>query len=609
MAGAARAEAPAVSGVDAHGFQLVAFDGDVRDGLLLPRPGAFEAGSWWVGALLERAEAPLVWIPIQDGEAGDPQPLVDDLYAVNLSFGGAVHQRVRFDVAAPIALASAGADGSAQGAAMGDARFTTMVALVRPEGGGLGLGLAPWVDLPVGSREHLLGQQGLGGGAQLGLTWERGPWTLTGAMGYAARPAVEVENLTGSDLALAGLGLGWARGDRLGATVEARGGLPVAPGERAASERPAELVGLLRGRGGSGVHWTVGGASALSSGAGAARYRLFVGGGFGRAEPPARDADMDLVLDVSDACPDAPETPNGWRDGDGCPDALSTVSVRVERDGAPVEAALRLEGPAGAREGRAAGGAWTWTDLPPETRWWVAASQGCWGAEAELTTREGDQTLTLVLQPARSAALIIEARRDGAPEPNAAVLVEADDPACAPAAPLVLDAEARAQAAVGPGALRVTVSHPEAAPWQTSLQLAPGDEATVTARLLPRPAPAPVAALVILDRVSFAPGKAQISPDGRLALEAVAALLAAHPELHLIEVSGHTDDREPGGRGPLAQRRAEAVRDALVAAGVAPERLAVRAYGAEHPLDDNEDPEGRAANRRVEFQILARQEE
>lgn len=57
---------------------------------------------------------------------------------------------------------------------------------------------------------------------------------------------------------------------------------------------------------------------------------------------PARttkDVDVDGIASREDQCPEAPETPNGWRDEDGCPDALARLLVRVILGGEPVPGA------------------------------------------------------------------------------------------------------------------------------------------------------------------------------------------------------------------------------------------------------------------------------
>ncbi len=70
-------------------------------------------------------------------------------------------------------------------------------------------------------------------------------------------------------------------------------------------------------------------------------------------------------------------------------------------------------------------------------------------------------------------------------------------------------------------------------------------------------------------------------------------------------MAGHTDDT---GTPELNQRlslgRAQAVVDWLVTHGVERTRLEARGYGQSRPVADNSRSEGRARNRRVEFQIL-----
>ena len=55
---------------------------------------------------------------------------------------------------------------------------------------------------------------------------------------------------------------------------------------------------------------------------------------------PPGDRDGDGRADARDACPDRPETANGWRDGDGCPDALADLGVWVlDEHGRPLPGA------------------------------------------------------------------------------------------------------------------------------------------------------------------------------------------------------------------------------------------------------------------------------
>ncbi len=84
-------------------------------------------------------------------------------------------------------------------------------------------------------------------------------------------------------------------------------------------------------------------------------------------------------------------------------------------------------------------------------------------------------------------------------------------------------------------------------------------------------------------------------------LDRIAALLREQPALK-IEVQGHTDNvGSDAYNQTLSEARAETVLKALVARGTAPARLTARRYGKSTPIADNDTPEGRAKNRRVEL--------
>ncbi|HQF30285.1 MAG TPA: OmpA family protein, partial [Hyphomicrobiales bacterium] len=71
-----------------------------------------------------------------------------------------------------------------------------------------------------------------------------------------------------------------------------------------------------------------------------------------------------------------------------------------------------------------------------------------------------------------------------------------------------------------------------------------------------------------------------------------------------IEIGGHTDaDGAEDANLALSEARAAAVRDYLVRAGVAVDRLDARGYGEAEPVADNATEEGKAKNRRTEFRI------
>ena len=103
-----------------------------------------------------------------------------------------------------------------------------------------------------------------------------------------------------------------------------------------------------------------------------------------------------------------------------------------------------------------------------------------------------------------------------------------------------------------------------------------------------------------LDDIAFAPGKAALRPEARANLSKVVAFVNQDPK-KAIHVEGHTDSRGNANANQLlSQRRAEAVRDALVGAGVDAGRITALGLGAEQPVASNDTDEGRARNRRVD---------
>ena len=71
-----------------------------------------------------------------------------------------------------------------------------------------------------------------------------------------------------------------------------------------------------------------------------------------------------------------------------------------------------------------------------------------------------------------------------------------------------------------------------------------------------------------------------------------------------IELSGHTDNigNEEYNLN-LSQRRADAVRTYLTSRGVDKNRVTAVGYGITRPIESNDNADGRASNRRTEFEI------
>ena len=116
----------------------------------------------------------------------------------------------------------------------------------------------------------------------------------------------------------------------------------------------------------------------------------------------------------------------------------------------------------------------------------------------------------------------------------------------------------------------------------------------------------------------YAEGETAVRDSAQPSIQKIAKVMADHPSIKVVLV-GHTDDREAKafatpteGQPPpdlasiatqLAHGRAEAVRQALVAAGVSQGRIIVEGVGAEEPVAENNSAKGRLANRRVQIKL------
>ena len=108
--------------------------------------------------------------------------------------------------------------------------------------------------------------------------------------------------------------------------------------------------------------------------------------------------------------------------------------------------------------------------------------------------------------------------------------------------------------------------------------------------------------------VLFGSGSARLSGDGRAAVQEVAGVLA---ELsgRRFQVEGHTDNvpirtAQFPSNWELASARAITVVNEMIEAGVPNENVSAASFGEFKPAADNETPEGRAANRRIEIVLV-----
>jgi len=109
---------------------------------------------------------------------------------------------------------------------------------------------------------------------------------------------------------------------------------------------------------------------------------------------------------------------------------------------------------------------------------------------------------------------------------------------------------------------------------------------------------------IVLRNVFFETGSASLMPESLSELDRLAQLLKESPALK-IQINGHTDNvGDDAFNQTLSEARAKAVQDYLLAKGIAPGRLRYKGYGETKPiLGSNATAEGRARNRRTEFEV------
>jgi outer membrane protein OmpA-like peptidoglycan-associated protein len=109
---------------------------------------------------------------------------------------------------------------------------------------------------------------------------------------------------------------------------------------------------------------------------------------------------------------------------------------------------------------------------------------------------------------------------------------------------------------------------------------------------------------VVLKNVQFESNSSELMTGSSESLDKVVNAMNEYDQLR-IEIQAHTDNMgEASYNLSLSEKRANSVRDYLIARGVAANRMEVKGYGETQPIADNSTRDGRAKNRRVELKII-----
>jgi outer membrane protein OmpA-like peptidoglycan-associated protein len=111
--------------------------------------------------------------------------------------------------------------------------------------------------------------------------------------------------------------------------------------------------------------------------------------------------------------------------------------------------------------------------------------------------------------------------------------------------------------------------------------------------------------IIILEKIYFATDSAEILQRSYPIVDAVAATLIGNPQITLVEVQGHADERGADDYNiRLTADRAASVVQALGQRGVDLNRLRSAGYGERCPIDPAHNATAWDKNRRVEFKII-----
>ena len=98
---------------------------------------------------------------------------------------------------------------------------------------------------------------------------------------------------------------------------------------------------------------------------------------------------------------------------------------------------------------------------------------------------------------------------------------------------------------------------------------------------------------IVLEGITFATGKANITPESESVLQGALKTMQTYGDM-IVEISGHTDDvGSDSNNKVLSQRRADSVRFWLINNGIAPDRIITKGYGEEFPRVPNDSAENK----------------
>ena len=542
-----------------------------------------------------------------DYSFGSLQQEIDgDTYDLVESFGtgrfvlalGLFRNYVEIGASLPVVIVRGDADGPGDeaelaGDGLGEAQLALKLKILDRDSAGVGVALIPVIYLPTGEADIFATHGGPQIAPRLAVDWTLGsrvsmavnvgarlrdrrtidqPVTITDANGVARTVPRTDPFIVGNEATYsAGVGITLLP-DRLDFILEGYGAASLeSDAERAT---PLEALAAFKLFLVNNSYLSVGATRGLMDSYGDPNpVRIFAGIVF---EPGIGDRDGDGLPDDVDQCPDQPEDKDGWQDEDGCPDPdndgdgiLDVVDLcpnekedfngYEDKDGCP-----------DGRRDRDGDGLEDSVDRcpdEPEDKDGFQDDDGCPDPD-----NDGDGILDTVDQcPMDPEDLDGWEDKDGCPDPDNDKDGILDDVDQCPNKPENFNG----------------VEDEDGCPEAPKKVVITGGK------------------LNILEKVYFETNKAVIRQESYDILSQVAESLRQNPEITLIEIQGHTDERGSDSYNMrLSKERAAAVKTFLIDhEGIAASRLTSEGYGETQPIDQASNREAWAKNRRVEFVI------
>lgn len=530
------------------------------------------------------ANRPLVYENVTQGEQ---VAVVRDLGHLDLA-GGYSFGPARFGVHIPLYYMS-GDNGS--GGGLGDLSADLRLTLLNREKLPVGLALNGRVVAPTSTLKGMAGGSG-------GVGWEGGviadlvvgPVTIAVNTGVEGQPTRELDGQDwGARYYLRG-GVAAAVSPAFDLTLEADSAFSLGsrPGDGSLLPAEALLGGLWHTGKGLGLQAGVG--TGLSRGVGTPTVRALLGIVY------ERRAGWDKPKDVKEEIVQAPVCAAGEVVvGDACVPAGVNVKLRfVDPAGREVSGVRPTLGGSSPTDG-----AWT---TPAGTYELRAEANGFQPVAQSLVVPDtGSFEAVVTLQPAERPAILDVRVVDENNQPIAAT-VEIDGADFA-----LASGSERFEAVPGSHVLWVRAQGYGAS--RVMLNLASGAEQLVEVMLQKSKADIKDDRIDLRDTIYFETDKDIIKAESYPLLAEVASILLQHPEIKVLSIEGHTDNRGSDAYNlDLSRRRAAAVVTFLTAMGVEPGRLRSEGFGESRPISKLAGEAGWSLNRRVDMIIIERGE-